>query len=122
MSVCGQCHCEHSLGNRLVEEQCGHLKCRQCFINDEKECSQCKQPKTISTGLQVEVPSTSNKMLPNNNSKEAHVHIIEFNSNNSNRDGVNEYHCRAQMCHHLRANPKGSGPPQKYKCQHCGKV
>lgn len=46
--------CEKALTNsscRLVQDACGHKKCRICLLQDEESCYQCKQQKDKQTSV-----------------------------------------------------------------------
>lgn len=46
--------CEKPLTNstcRLVQDACGHKKCRMCLLQDEESCYQCKQQKHKQTSV-----------------------------------------------------------------------
>ncbi|CAH0558661.1 unnamed protein product [Brassicogethes aeneus] len=48
--VCLQCKIvTETASNRLVQDSCGHLKCRICLLNDEKSCKQCFDLNTYKT-------------------------------------------------------------------------
>lgn len=50
--ICPQC--EKPLTNstcRLVQDACGHKKCRMCLLQDEESCYQCKQRKETQTSV-----------------------------------------------------------------------
>lgn len=40
--ICPQCHkATLSPSNRLVQDNCGHVKCRSCLLTDTELCKQC---------------------------------------------------------------------------------
>jgi len=40
--ICPQCHkATLSPSNRLVQDNCGHVKCRACLLTDTEFCKQC---------------------------------------------------------------------------------
>lgn len=46
-------------GNRIVVESCGHQKCRNCFITDEKGCSECTEYTDLCTNVKPPAQETS---------------------------------------------------------------
>ncbi|XP_018572363.1 zinc finger protein 2 [Anoplophora glabripennis] len=86
-SLCLQCK-KVSAGptNRLVQDSCGHKKCRVCLLEDEEKCRQCEAASTDTNG-EVSVRENKNengdaeiKEFVINN----HTAVIKLNGNVSN--------------------------------------
>lgn len=49
MEVCPQCSVNaNESSNRIVQDSCGHKKCRKCLLNDEESCKMCVSSKLPS--------------------------------------------------------------------------
>lgn len=86
-NICLQCN-KSCFGpvNRLVQDACGHKKCRTCLLADEQQCTQCKAENASQNGLKkvVQVDSdvlncdrngeTNNEVVLNN-----HTAVIQMN-------------------------------------------
>lgn len=94
-NLCLQCK-KVSAGptSRLVQDSCGHKKCRVCLLEDEEKCRQCEAASTstngevsikenhneIASGENSDVPPSEVKELVINN----HTAVIKLNGNVSN--------------------------------------
>lgn len=71
MESCPLCGCTlNNTNNRLIEEQCGHKKCRNCFIQEFAGCKLCEQKSNILLkNANNSSPCTKNKIFDKSPSK-----------------------------------------------------
>ncbi|CAH1966397.1 unnamed protein product [Acanthoscelides obtectus] len=81
--------------NRLVQDSCGHKKCRTCLLNDDVRCSQCEEDsfcgKNFKSNFKCDKNGDSvNEVVLNN-----HTGVIQVNGNvpnNVNGSEINGKH------------------------------
>lgn len=87
-SLCLQCK-KVSAGptNRLVQDSCGHKKCRVCLLEDEEKCRQCEAASADTNG-EVSVKETNEITGGENGDAEIkefvinnHTAVIKLNGN-----------------------------------------
>lgn len=86
-NICLQCN-KSCFGpiNRLVQDACGHRKCRTCLLADEQQCTQCEAEKSSQNGFEKDIKvdsdvlkcdrngETNNEVVLNN-----HTAVIQIN-------------------------------------------
>lgn len=92
--ICPQCHkATLSPSNRLVQDNCGHVKCRSCLLTDSEFCKQClKSSNNLqgSNGLPVdnivqEITDNHTAVICNGrNQNETHSDVSDSVVNNHN--------------------------------------
>ncbi|XP_055906998.1 zinc finger protein OZF [Eupeodes corollae] len=131
--VCPVCSKTINNQNRLITEDCGHSKCRQCLISEDNGCEQCKKN---NTNLSNDSEPTNQENIVDDNPKSSSIptergsksrrskipsHIVKTHNN----DNELLYHCticdkrfksRTQQYYHLFCNNSSSKP---FKCNEC---
>lgn len=52
MNICPQCQNEiNESANRLIQDACGHKKCRICLLQEEAGCEVCNSEKTTNISV-----------------------------------------------------------------------
>nr|CAI5864084.1 unnamed protein product [Callosobruchus analis] len=82
--------------NRLVQDSCGHKKCRTCLLNDDVRCKLCEEDSfrsNFKTNYKCDKNGDSvNEVVLNN-----HTGVIQLNGNVPNNVNGNEINGRHEM-------------------------
>lgn len=81
-NLCLQCK-KVSAGptNRLVQDSCGHKKCRVCLLEDEEKCRQCEASSSGTNG-EVSIKENQNELETEENGDVPPTEVKEFVINN----------------------------------------
>ncbi|CAG9857266.1 unnamed protein product [Phyllotreta striolata] len=66
--------------NRLIKDSCGHEKCRICLLEDENDCKQCQNKRTLEETI-VSNNSDRNGDLNSDIISSNHTGVIQINGN-----------------------------------------
>ncbi|KAJ8977707.1 hypothetical protein NQ317_005440 [Molorchus minor] len=91
-NLCLQCkNVSAGPSNRLVQDSCGHKKCRVCLLEDEEKCKQCEDEKSArgeNTNVNGTTSGGSKTVFENGDLKQEiflnnHTAVIQMNGNAS---------------------------------------
>ncbi|XP_055851408.1 gastrula zinc finger protein XlCGF46.1 [Episyrphus balteatus] len=132
LMICPICKKPLNNQNRLITEDCGHSKCRQCLISEVNGCEKCKQNTTIHSNEAIQTNSNDELLKTNekplqkaSKTKKSTIpsHIVKTQG----EDNKTIYHCticdkhfksRTQQYYHLFCNNSSNKP---FKCDECSK-
>nr|CAH7715262.1 unnamed protein product [Callosobruchus chinensis] len=70
--------------NRLVQDSCGHKKCRTCLLNDDVRCTQCEEDSFRSKNFKTNYKCDKNGDSVNEVVLNNHTGVIQVNGNIGN--------------------------------------
>lgn len=90
-TICPQCMKEvNESTNRLIQDTCGHKKCRICLLQDETSCKICDDRYSTESRVLIKKTEKSNTNDQKIQSKNELTQVCNNNKNNQNNDNKNE--------------------------------
>lgn len=129
MEACPQCNNSSNFpASRLVQDSCGHKKCRICLLQDESECKMCiqnKEAKEISVAKYENNHTaviTCNKFKITSDSENLNKTLTNNIQEDENNDGAKSNDKRSynfiSLPNYISVLTEN---PLVYKCNVCGK-
>ncbi|XP_045535247.1 zinc finger protein 557 isoform X2 [Papilio machaon] len=103
--------------NRLVTENCGHVKCMNCLLLEKSGCVAClREGSDQESG---EAPTDSKELVKKKKPETSHVRIVTVENEKFYECTVCEkrFHARSQVAYHAYCN----GQRKPYQCPECNK-